>query len=152
MQFKNCLPNFSVTNATNCITNCPLSCERISYAMMTSIESRLYSLKYVTASGCHGEQSFGVSNFQYQHYTEQLDRSFFTFVAGLGGTLGILLGIDVIMCIEFCFFMGKWFFALIVWCKSQNNNKNDGQIQVTQIHIGRSRNIVQVQPKINSIS
>jgi hypothetical protein len=140
-----------VTNASNCITNCPLACERIRFAM-TSLESPIHTDKYETINGCHGEQSFGVSFFQYQYYTEQLDRSFFTFVAGLGGTLGVLLGIDVIMCIEFCFSMGKWFFALIVWCKSQNSNENDGHIQVTQIHIGRSRNIVQVQPKINPLS
>jgi hypothetical protein len=142
-----------MTNASNCIANCPPSCERIRYAI-TNSASAYASLEW-NKIACYGTHNFGASNFQYQYYTEQLNWSFFTFIAGLGGTVTILLGIDVVLCTEFCLSTGKWFFAFIALCWSKKNNrwsKNDRPIELKEIHIGKSRRIIHVQPKMYPIS
>ncbi len=94
--------------------------------------------------GCNGEQSFGPSNFQYQQYIEQFDSSFFNFIAGLGGTLGIFLGIDVVMITEFCFSIANWIRSLITEWKSRRNKTNEEHPEA--IHINESKNVVHVQP------
>jgi hypothetical protein len=96
---------------------------------------------------CAAEHFFGVSSFQYSTYTQQLEGiSFYNFAAGLGGTLGILLGIDVVMFIEFCFSIINWFHNFIVWLKSPRQRENDETPQGKPIRIGKSRKVVRVMP------
>jgi hypothetical protein len=89
---------------------------------------------------------FGASNFQYQYYEEQLSFSFFSFVAGLGGTLSILLGIDMVIMIEFCFSCIYWFYSFVRWLKRTYSKKTEDNPGTKVIRIGQSKNIVHVQP------
>ncbi len=77
---------------------------------------------------------FGASNFQYPQYIEQFDSSFFGFIAGLGGTLGIFLGINVIMIVEFCFFIANWIRSLITEWKSRRNKTNKEHPEAIRIN------------------
>ncbi len=97
---------------------------------------------------CRSEHIFGASNFQYQNYIEQFDGSFFSFVAGMGGILSILLGIDVIMCIEFLFSVRNWFYAFVGWLKSQKSVENDttSNGKPKRIRVHQSKNVIHVQP------
>ncbi len=147
-QYKNCLPYFSVMNASDCIENCLPSCERIRYKTY-SITSSLFAesvAQYANGHGCFGEQLFGANTFQYQYYEDQYDASFFSFVAGLGGTLGILLGIDVMMIIEYCFYSMHRFYAFISWLKTQHMKKTEERPHGKIIRFGKKKNVIHVQP------
>jgi len=87
------------------------------------------------------------SSFQYTIYTEQFNpESYvsFDFIAGLGGTLSVLLGIDIILIIEFCIFTASFLVDLVVWLKSLHK-KEYPVSQGRTNRIGQSANTVNVQ-------
>jgi hypothetical protein len=54
-----------------------------------------------------------MDSLQYLVYTETFEWGFYSLVASLGGTLHILLGIDVILLIEWFFNLNEWLVGII---------------------------------------
>jgi hypothetical protein len=107
-------------NASNCIEKCLPSCEHMLY----ELHNKLQAWQTLKPTGCHlGKLFIGLSSFQYRIYAEQLQWSFYSYVAGLGGVLGILLGIDVIFLIECLFTVANWLFSIVGWCSTLPKKK-----------------------------
>ena len=140
-QLKMCLPSFTVENASNCIDNCLPSCERIRYALSGSKADRQYSI-----TNCTAIQTIFPSNFQFPVpiYLEMFQWSFYSFVAGLGGTLALWLSIDIIKTIDSFLTAANWLHSVILGTKKHNVEGKKKQVKRQQLHNENSA----VQPTI----
>jgi hypothetical protein len=105
-------------NAKNCTDNCLPTCKRIQYDLSRTINTILWGDIFGVTSNCDSLFTISPWSFQYPQYTEQFEWTFFSYIAGLGGTVGILLGIDIIMSTEFLLAIANWLFAFAgrCWC------------------------------------
>ena len=108
------MPKFSATEASTCMKNCPIPCERVRYSMSSTTVQEIFNKEI-----CAAEYIISMDSFQYLVYTETIAYGFYNWVANMGGTLGIWLGIDITMCIEFFFTLKKWLVAFIRLFKKQ---------------------------------
>jgi hypothetical protein len=106
MQLKNCLPYFTATNASDCINNCLPSCKHIRY-VLSDVQRIVNSLDY---DFCNTEHIIGPSNLLYPIFTEKPGWTFYSFVAGIGGLLGLWLPLDSVFFVEWFFIIANWLF------------------------------------------
>jgi hypothetical protein len=117
MQLKNCLPYFTATNASDCINNCLPSCMRIRYVhsdVQPSVAKPYYDF-------CNTEHIIGPSILLYPIFTENPGWTFYSFVAAIGGLLGIWLPLDFLFFVEWFFIIVNWLF--ITACKLFTSKK-----------------------------
>jgi hypothetical protein len=92
------MPKFSAAEAMACMKNCSISCERVRYSTSNTTVQSL-----ISNDSCEAEYLISMNSLQYLVYTETFAWGFYSFVASLGGTLGIWLGIDMTLLIEWLF-------------------------------------------------
>jgi hypothetical protein len=112
------MPNFSSTTAFACMKNCSISCEQLRYSVSTTTVQTI-----ISNGSCEAEYIIIMTTFQYLVYTETFAWGFYSFVASLGGTLAIWLGIDLILLIEWFFKLTKLLVRFIRFFKKPKKQK-----------------------------
>ncbi len=84
--------------------------------------------------------------------------SFYGYIAGLGGVLHILLGIDLILAIECLLTFANWLFSFFGWCynlskkttETQQNVENQPKIEPFRTALKKTKIIV-VRPATTAV-
>ena len=93
---------------------------------------------------CEAELIIGMNSFQYPQYTETFAWGFYNFVANMGGTLGIWLGIDIILTIECFLTLKEWLFIVVELYKQQKS-------PIAMEHLPQNRVVIEPDIEMQSV-